>query len=69
MSKLCFAKDKNGTCKILEVTECKIGDCAFYKTQVQLDDSNKKAKERLARLEESKQQAIAQKYYNEKKKW
>lgn len=69
MSKLCFAKEKNGNCKILEFAECKFGDCPFYKTQEQLDESYKKAKERLASLEERTQQAIAQKYYNGKKKW
>lgn len=67
---MCFAlaQDMQGTrnenkCKILSVTRC-VGfeNCAHYRTQKQVDENNRKAKERLRSLDEKTQKHIEEKY-------
>ena len=68
MSKMCFANKANKF-RILKVGICEGKDCPFIKTKIQLKESVRKAYARIAYLDISKQNYIANKYYQGKYPW
>ena len=62
----CFAESVVG-CRILIEANCE--GCSFRKSQKEYEASMKTSYERLRGLPEEQQQAIAAKYYKNKKMW
>lgn len=58
------------TCQVLTAcTKPKCKNCTFYKTKVELDESQKTANARLAELSGDAQAYISSKYYNGEMPW
>lgn len=55
----CFA-DAGDSCKVIGDKKC--DNCAFYRTQIQLEISKKRAMRRLKSLDKAQRLRIAEKY-------
>ena len=62
--KKCVFK-KNASCAVLVNGKCK--KCSFCKTERQLEEGRRKAKERIRTLTKEEQEYIDEKYYSDKK--
>lgn len=68
MGKTCYAN--NGSqCRVLTVGKCKGDGCAFYKTILEQNESNKLVKARISLLDKAFQRYIAEKYYKGRYPW
>lgn len=68
MSKMCFANQANN-CRVLKVKTCVGKGCPFLKTRIQLKEGVKRANSRLASLDISKQNHIANRYHEGNYPW
>lgn len=64
----CFALSENGYCGALG-GKCRGEGCGFHKTHEEQEQSLEKVRERLRSLPKYQQEAIADKYYGDVKKW
>lgn len=65
----CFAMKADGKCAALGTGKCQGETCGFHKTVEEQTCSLEKANDRLRRLPEYQQKAIADKYYGGVRKW
>lgn len=69
MKDKCFALGKDDSCIILTVENCEGHSCGFYKTEVQLRQSQQAAYDFIAQKSFNDQRWIAEKYYGGKMPW
>lgn len=63
-----FIGEKSQKCSALE-NPCICFGCAFYKTKVERERTQRQAYRRLRKLSERKQDIIAEKYYDGRRPW
>ncbi len=63
----CFAYDE-GKCKILSIAKCEGESCRFLKTKKEVQESEKRALERIKSLDKEDQKNILNLYYPKNKK-